>query len=150
MIAVIQRVSKAEVSVDQKSIGKIYRGILALVAIEKSDTTNQVQRLSDRLLTYRIFPDSSGKMNLSVTDIDGGILLVPQFTLAADTNTGTRPSFTPAASPEYGSKIFDELFHCLQQKHKHLGRGQFGTDMEVSLVNDGPVTFILDAKQHLN
>ncbi len=146
MISVIQRVSSAEVKVNQLCVGKITRGILALIAIEKNDTTTQVERLADKLLCYRIFPDTNGKMNRNVVDIAGGILLVPQFTLAADTQKGTRPSFTPAAPPDIGIQLFDQLFLCIQQRYEYCSRGQFGADMAVSLINDGPVTFILHVR----
>lgn len=124
-------------------VGEIGRGILVLVAVEKGDTQAQVQRMAQRLLSYRIFPDEEDKMNLSVTDIGGELLVVSQFTLAADTRKGTRPSFTPAAAPETGRKFFDALVDEIRQQYPKVQTGQFGANMQVSLVNDGPVTFIL-------
>jgi len=144
MISVIQRVSEAEVSVEGTSVGKIGRGILTLVAVERGDTEAQAERLAERILGYRIFPDAEGKMNLSVADIGGGLLLVSQFTLAADTRKGTRPSFTPAAAPEEGRRLFDYFVERVRQNHPHrVETGTFGADMQVALVNDGPVTFTL-------
>ncbi|RLA19667.1 MAG: D-tyrosyl-tRNA(Tyr) deacylase [Gammaproteobacteria bacterium] len=145
MISVIQRVASAEVIVGGESIGKIERGILALVAIERGDSEKQVSRMAERLLSYRIFPDAEDKMNLSVTDINGGILLVPQFTLAADTQKGTRPSFGPAAPPALGEQLFNQLLDKIKVSYEKVGQGKFGADMQVSLCNSGPVTFILKA-----
>ncbi len=146
MISIIQRVTQAQVSVDSHCVGNIKQGIMALVAVEKNDTEQQADRLLERILNYRIFSDELGKMNLSLRDINGGLLLVPQFTLAADTQKGNRPSFASAAPPEKGR----ELFHYLQQRAKmvypNTEFGQFGADMQVSLINDGPVTFTLRAK----
>ena len=146
MIAVIQRVAAAKVEVDDQCVGQIGRGLLVLVAVERGDEENQVQRLAARLLGYRVFPDDDGKMNLSVTDIGGELLVVSQFTLAADTAKGLRPSFTPAADPEIGERLYRALI--AQYRHGLRGRvatGRFGAEMQVSLVNDGPVTFILRA-----
>lgn len=143
MIGLIQRVSQAEVSVGGVVVGKIGRGILALVAVERGDTEAQAERLAERILGYRIFPDAEGRMNLSVADIGGGLLLVSQFTLAADTRKGTRPSFTPAAAPAEGQRLFDHFVAWLRDKHPQIATGQFGADMQVALVNDGPVTFTL-------
>ncbi|MEN8261039.1 MAG: D-aminoacyl-tRNA deacylase [Pseudomonadota bacterium] len=145
MITVIQRVTQSEVSVDDETIGKIGRGIMALIAVEKNDTRQQAERLAERLLSYRIFPDAGGRMNLSVRDIDGGLLLVPQFTLAADTRKGTRPGFEPAASPELGRELFEYFQQIVRQSHPQVACGRFGADMHVALINDGPVTFILRA-----
>ncbi len=145
MLTVIQRVSSAEVVVEGISIGKIDRGILALVAVEKEDGEKQVKRMAERLLSYRIFPDEEDKMNLSLKDIEGGLLLVPQFTLAADTQKGTRPSFGPAAHPLLAEQLFDQLLMKLRAAHPRTESGKFGADMKVSLLNDGPVTFILRA-----
>ncbi|WP_139555810.1 D-aminoacyl-tRNA deacylase [Methylotetracoccus oryzae] len=147
MIAVIQRVTRASVDVADERIATIGRGILALVAVEKGDGKPQVERLAERLLGYRVFPDPEGRMNLSLDEIGGELLLVSQFTLAADTAKGRRPSFTPAAEPALGAALFDAL---LDECRRHLGEGRvacgrFGADMLVSLVNDGPVTFILKA-----
>lgn len=143
MIALIQRVSEAKVVVNNKNIAEIQQGVLAFVGIEKDDSTIQVSRLVDKVLSYRIFADKEGKMNLSVQDIKGGLLLVPQFTLAADTQKGCRPSFSSAASPELGEKLFNEFIKQTKNKYQYIETGQFGEDMKVSLLNDGPVTFWL-------
>ena len=145
MIAVIQRVSRAEVTVQGESVGKIGRGILALVALEKGDTEAQAERLAERILGYRIFGDAEGKMNLSVQDIAGGLLLVSQFTLAADTKKGLRPSFTPAADPDTVRRLFNYFVERFRACHASVATGRFGADMQVELVNDGPVTFTLRA-----
>lgn len=145
MITVIQRVTQAEVTVESQSVGKIGRGILALVAVEKGDGEAQAERLAERILSYRIFPDPEDRMNLSVVDIAGELLLVSQFTLAADTRKGARPSFTPAAAPEEGRRLFDHFVEKVREKHSLVATGQFGANMRVSLVNDGPVTFTLRA-----
>ena len=142
MIALIQRVSHARVSVAGESVGEIGRGILALVGVERGDGEAEAARLAERVIGYRIFPDAAGKMNLSLKDVGGGLLAVPQFTLVADTNSGTRPSFSGGASPEDGERLFKSF---LSHAEKSLGRtvasGRFGADMQVTLVNDGPVTF---------
>lgn len=143
MITIIQRVSCAKVTVDNRDIGKIDTGILALVAVEKEDSEKEAQRLLERILNYRIFADSQDRMNLSLRDINGGLLLVPQFTLAADTNSGNRPSFTPAASPEKGRQLFDYLQDIAKATYPKVAFGQFGADMRVALINEGPVTFTL-------
>jgi D-tyrosyl-tRNA(Tyr) deacylase len=143
MITVIQRVTTAKITVNHQDIGSINTGIMALVAVEKNDTEKAADRLLERMLNYRIFSDADGKMNLSLRDIDGGLLLVPQFTLAADTQSGNRPSFTPAAVPELGRQLFQYLQHIAHSKHAKVAFGEFGADMQVSLVNDGPVTFTL-------
>ncbi|WP_426993923.1 D-aminoacyl-tRNA deacylase [Methylomonas sp. CM2] len=143
MITVIQRVRHAEVVVDGIEIGRIGPGILALVGVEKPDTRKSADRLLERILSYRIFADAQGKMNLSLRDIDGGLLLVPQFTLAADTDSGNRPSFTAAAPPELGRDLFAYLQGRARDLHPGAQFGRFGADMQVSLTNDGPVTFTL-------
>lgn len=143
MIALIQRVSEANVRVEGRCVGEISVGILALVAIEKGDTETEAEKLADRLLNYRIFPDATDRMNLSLKDVQGGLLLVSQFTLAADTRKGLRPSFTPAAAPEEGYRLFNFLCDLTQREYPHVSTGQFGADMQVSLINDGPVTFQL-------
>jgi len=143
MIGLIQRVSQASVVVESHTMGQIGRGLLVLVGVEKHDDETTAQRLLDRLLGYRVFPDAQGKMNLSLTDIGGELLLVPQFTLAADTHKGTRPSFSSAASPELGKALFEILVAAARECHPKVATGVFGTDMKVSLVNDGPVTFWL-------
>ncbi len=144
MIALIQRVSEARVEVDKKIIGSIDSGLLALVAVQPGDDETRIQRMCERLLSYRVFNDAQGKMNLGLQDIGGGLLLVSQFTLAADTHSGKRPSFSSAASPEAGLKGFQRLIELCQTRHGRVETGQFGADMQVHLVNDGPVTFWLE------
>ena len=143
MISLIQRVTEAAVHVDGVCIGKIGPGLLALVAVEPGDDEAKVQRMAERLLGYRVFSDAHGKMNLSLADTGGGLLLVSQFTLAADTSKGMRPSFTSAASPEQGRLWFDRLLAVCKQRHSLVESGHFGAHMMVSLCNDGPVTFWL-------
>jgi D-tyrosyl-tRNA(Tyr) deacylase len=143
MITIIQRVTTANVTVNNKIIGKIDTGILALVAVEKEDTEQDVQRLLERILNYRIFADDNDRMNLSLRDIGGGLLLIPQFTLAADTHKGNRPSFIAAAPPEHGRLMFAYLQTLAQNTHNQVEFGEFGADMQVALVNNGPVTFTL-------
>lgn len=145
MIGFLQRVSTAEVIVAGERVGGIDRGLLVLIGVERGDHETQADRLLERLLGYRVFADENGKMNLSVRDIDGGLLLVPQFTLAADTRKGMRPSFTPAASPAEGARLFDYLHTraLLAHPHPRVASGRFGADMQVALVNDGPVSFWL-------
>ncbi len=143
MIALIQRVSTAAVHVRGESIGEIGPGLLALIGIEQGDGKPQVERLLQRLLGYRVFADAQGKMNLGLQDIGGGLLLVPQFTLAADTRKGMRPSFSRAAAPDEGERLFNLLLEQARQRHSPVAAGRFGADMQVSLVNDGPVTFWL-------
>ncbi len=145
MIALIQRVREARVRVAGECIGEIGVGILALIGVEKADESKQADRLLQRILGYRIFADSDDKMNLSLNDTGGGLLLVPQFTLVADTDRGMRPSFSSAAAPEKGQSLFVYLGEQAKQKHATVGFGQFGADMQVSLTNDGPVTFWLQA-----
>ena len=145
MIGLLQRVTEASVSIDKQTVGQIGRGLLVLVGVEKGDSESQADRLLERLLGYRVFPDEEGKMNLSLTDIQGGLLLVPQFTLAADTQKGKRPSFSSAATPEKGQALFQYLVNKTQAVHPDVAKGSFGADMQVSLVNDGPVTFWLEA-----
>jgi len=143
MITIIQRVTTAKVTVNNQDIGKIDTGIMALVAVEKADTEKDAQRLLERILNYRIFADSDDRMNLSLRDINGGLLLIPQFTLAADTQKGNRPSFISAAPPEKGRELFDYLQQLARQTYANVEFGQFGADMQISLVNNGPVTFTL-------
>jgi D-tyrosyl-tRNA(Tyr) deacylase len=143
MIALLQRVSEASVRVDDKVIGAIDAGLMVLVCAEKGDTEREADLLLAKLLGYRVFSDEAGKMNRSVVDTAGGLLLVPQFTLAADTRSGTRPSFSPAAAPEDGRRLFDHVVHQARQRHAIVETGKFGADMKVGLVNDGPVTFWL-------
>lgn len=146
MIALLQRVSEASVKVDGNIVGSIDTGLMVLVCAERGDTEKQADILLNRLLGYRIFYDQDGKMNLSVTAVSGGLLLVPQFTLAADTKSGTRPSFSPAASPEDGKRLFDYFVQQAKGKLPLVETGVFGADMKVALVNDGPVTFWLQVK----
>jgi D-tyrosyl-tRNA(Tyr) deacylase len=143
MIGLLQRVASASVTVAGETIGAIERGLLVLVCAEKGDTEQQADQLVNRLLGYRVFGDEAGKMNRSVADVAGGLLLVPQFTLAADTRSGTRPSFSPAAAPEDGKRLFDHFVRQARLRHAIVATGQFGADMKVSLTNDGPVTFWL-------
>ena len=145
MIGLLQRVTQARVEVGGETIGAIGRGLLVLIGVEKGDGEAEADRLLERLLGYRVFPDAEGKMNLSVQDIQGGLLLVPQFTLPADTKKGMRPSFTPAASPEEGERLFHYLLAQAREQHTDVAAGRFGADMQVTLTNDGPVTFWLRA-----
>jgi D-aminoacyl-tRNA deacylase len=143
MIGLIQRVSEASVVVEGRTVGRIGRGLLVLIGVEKHDDETTAKRLLERLLGYRVFPDAAGKMNLSLTDIGGELLLVPQFTLAADTHKGTRPSFSSAATPELGVALFEYFVARARASHSKVATGVFGADMKVSLINDGPVTFWL-------
>ena len=146
MIALLQRVSQATVEVDGQTIGSIARGLLVLVCAKRGDTETQADRLLDRVLAYRVFSDTARKMNLSLKDVEGGLLLVPQFTLAADTRKGTRPSFTPAASPDVGERLFEHMVSRAHELHSPVATGRFGADMQVSLTNDGPVTIWLQVE----
>jgi D-tyrosyl-tRNA(Tyr) deacylase len=146
MIGLLQRVTQASVTVDGQVIGAVGRGLMVLVCAERGDSEREAEALLAKLLGYRVFPDDAGKMNRSVTEVDGGLLLVPQFTLAADTKSGTRPSFTPAASPEDGRRLFDHFVAAARARHPKVETGQFGADMQVALVNDGPVTFWLQVE----
>jgi D-tyrosyl-tRNA(Tyr) deacylase len=143
MIGLLQRVTEAHVRVDSSIVAKIGPGLLVLVGVEQGDTEGHAERLLERLLGYRVFADAEGKMNLSVRDVGGGLLLVPQFTLAADTGKGMRPSFAPAAPPEVGRRLFEYLAARARAAHQPLATGVFGEHMQVSLTNDGPVTFWL-------
>jgi len=145
MIALLQRVTSASVLVEGKTVGAIEDGLLVLVAVEPGDGEARAQRMCERLLGYRVFPDGAGRMNLSLADTAGGLLLVPQFTLAADTRKGMRPSFTTAASPEEGRRWFERLVELARAAHPRVATGLFGAHMQVRLVNDGPVTFWLHA-----
>lgn len=145
MIALIQRVSRASVTVDGENVGAIESGILALIGVERGDEHNNTQRMLERLLSYRIFPDADGRMNRSLQDTGGGLLLVPQFTLAADTSKGTRPSFSTAAAPEDAREMFNNLLEMARNTHAKVASGRFGACMSVELVNEGPVTFRLKA-----
>ena len=143
MIGLVQRAASASVTVDGKTVGAIDSGIVALVGIVREDTEHNADRLLERLLGYRIFPDDRGRMNLSLRETGAGLLLVPQFTLAADTEKGTRASFTPAADPDVGRRLFDYLVERACNTHPIVKTGIFGADMQVALINDGPVTFWL-------
>ncbi len=143
MIGLLQRVSAARVEIDGETVGAIATGLLVLVGIERGDGEAQADRLLERLLGYRVFADPEGKMNRSLRDIGGGLLLVPQFTLAADTGKGARPSFAPAAAPAEGERLFDYLATLAGRQHAPVATGRFGAHMQVSLTNDGPVTFWL-------
>jgi D-tyrosyl-tRNA(Tyr) deacylase len=144
MIALIQRVVSASVSAGDETVGAIGAGLLALIAVQPGDGETQTKRMLERLLGYRVFADDHGKMNRSLTDTGGGLLLVSQFTLAADTRSGMRPSFTSAATPEHGRRWFDRLLELARSAHPGVETGRFGAHMVIQLVNDGPVTFWLD------
>jgi len=143
MIGLIQRVLEAKVVVDGATVGQIQTGILLLLGVEREDTEAQAKRLLERVLNYRIFEDNEGRMNRSLLDIQGGLLVVPQFTLPADTQRGNRPSFTPAAPPEQGKQLFDYFCQQIEVQGHKLQSGVFGADMKVHLINNGPVTFWL-------
>lgn len=144
MIALIQRVSSARVDVEGETVGAIGAGLLALVAVQPNDGEAQTRRMLDRLLGYRVFADEAGRMNRSLADTRGGLLLVSQFTLAADTRSGMRPSFTSAAAPEHGRRWFERLVELARAAYPGVEIGRFGAHMQVQLVNDGPVTFWLE------
>ncbi len=144
MIALLQRVSRASVTEAGCVIGAIGPGLLVLLGVQRGDDEKTARRLLQRVLGYRVFPDSQGKMNLSLMDVGGGLLLVPQFTLSADTRKGMRPSFTPAAEPAQGERLFGYVLEQAGLVHAPVSAGRFGADMEVELVNDGPVTFWLE------
>lgn len=144
MISLLQRVSQASVTVEREEIGRIGKGLLVLLCAERNDTEKEADQLLERILNYRVFSDENGKMNRSVISTGGDLLIVPQFTLAADTKSGTRPSFTPAAPPDIGKKLFDYFVSQAKARLSGIQTGQFGADMQVALVNDGPVTFWLD------
>lgn len=141
MIALIQRVTDASVTVENRVIAEIGQGLLLLLGVEKADDEKTAQKLVDKVVAYRVFSDAAGKMNLNVKQVGGEILVVPQFTLVADTNKGLRPSFSSAAPPEQGKALFDTVVDIMQHKGQGVKKGQFGADMSVRLVNDGPVTF---------
>lgn len=143
MIALLQRVTCASVTVESKVIAQIERGLLVLIAVHRDDVERDIERLAERILTYRVFPDADGRMNRSLQDESAGLLLVPQFTLAADTRKGTRASFTRAASPQKGAAYFERLVENCRGQVERVETGQFGAHMQVSLTNDGPVTFWL-------
>jgi len=144
MIALLQRVSAAQVEIDQRCVAKIEQGILALVAVQAHDTPVEIERCCERILNYRIFEDETGKMNMSLHDMQAGLLLVPQFTLLANTNKGNRPSFSHNVCAETGQQYFQHLIDYAQKHHPYVQQGHFGADMQVSLTNDGPATFWLE------
>jgi len=146
MIALIQRVTRARVRVDGAEVGAIDRGVLALLCAQRGDSEREADALLAKLLAFRLFADPQGRMNLSVVDVAGGLLLVPQFTLAADTSSGTRPSFTPAAPPADGGRLFARFVDQARARHPQVAAGVFGAHMQVELTNDGPVTFWLQVK----
>lgn len=143
MKALIQRVASANVVVEGNTVGAINQGLLVFIGVEKNDTLIEADKMIGKLLSYRVFTDSEGKMNLSVGDIAGGVLLISQFTLAADTKSGTRPGFSTAKNPVEAERLYDYMVECFKIKHNEVASGVFGADMQVSLVNDGPVTFLL-------
>ncbi len=145
MIGLLQRVSEARVAIEGQIVGSIGRGLLVLVGVRPGDDEPAAVRLLERLLKYRVFSDADGKMNLSLTQVGGGLLLVPQFTLAAETRKGLRPGFSTAASPEVGRRLFEFLLATARKQHGTVQSGVFGADMQVSLVNDGPVTIWLES-----
>ena len=144
VIVLLQRVLEASVSINNQSVAVINRGLLLFVGIEKKDNENIVTRMSDKVLAYRVFSDSAGKMNNSVVDVAGELLLVPQFTLAADTKKGLRPNFSAAAAPEHAKNLFDYFLNTLNSNYAKIESGKFAADMQVHLINDGPVTFWLE------
>lgn len=145
LIALLQRVTAAAVTIDGTAVGSIGRGLLAFIGIRPTDDGAAADRLLDRLLRYRVFGDAAAKMNLSLQDVGGGLLLVPQFTLAADTRHGLRPGFSTAAPPSQAAPLFDHLVTAARQRHHPVAAGVFGADMQVALTNDGPVTFWLES-----
>ena len=145
MIALVQRVAEARVASAGEELGRIGRGVLALVAVERGDGEREAVRLAERVLAYRMFPDEAGRMNRSLAQAGGGLLVVPQFTLAADTRKGTRASFTKAAAPEPGERYFRQLVSLCRERLATVETGEFGANMQVSLTNDGPVTFWLES-----
>lgn len=149
MIGLLQRVTQAQVVVGDRTVGRIGAGLMVLVCAERGDSEEQADRLLERLLNYRVFSDAEGRMNLSLRDVSGAMLLVPQFTLAADTRKGNRPGFTPAAPPEEGRRLFEYLLAGARRVHSPVESGEFGSDMKVSLTNDGPVTLWLEVSPSL-
>lgn len=145
MIALLQRVTQARVVVDDEVVGEIGPGLLVLIGVEREDDEPKAERLLERILNYRVFPDADDRMNLSLKDTAGGLLLVPQFTLAADTRKGNRPGFSNAAKPDDGQYLFNHVYAHAREQHARVEKGIFGADMQVSLTNDGPVTFWLQS-----
>ncbi len=145
MKALLQRVRQARVEVDQVVVGEISQGLLVFLGLEKHDSSESVEKMITRLLAYRVFADSEGKMNRSVADIGGGLLLVSQFTLAADTRKGLRPGFSTAASPQRAQQLYDYALQVARAAHADVAAGEFAADMQITLTNDGPVTFLLSS-----
>jgi len=148
MIGLLQRVSEASVEIDGKTVGSIAQGLLVLVGVEQGDADSQAERLAKRVANYRVFSDENGKMNLNVEQINGGVLIVPQFTLVADTDHGNRPGFSRAAEPETSRRLFDHMVAALRRTLVQVETGRFGADMQVTLCNDGPVTISLRVNPH--
>jgi D-tyrosyl-tRNA(Tyr) deacylase len=146
MIGLLQRVTQASVNIEGQQVASIGHGLLVLVGVQRGDSEQESERLLTRLLGYRVFPDADGRMNRNVCQAGGGLLLVPQFTLAADTGSGTRPGFSTAAEPADGERLFSLLLELAQARHAPVAAGRFGADMQVALVNDGPVTFSLEVR----
>ena len=144
MKALLQRVSQASVSIEGVEVARIANGLLVLVGVEPNDNQQSVEKMLHKLLNYRVFADEQGRMNKSLTDTQGGLLLVSQFTLAADTRSGLRPGFSTAAAPAQAEALFEQLVTLAQQRHGNVQTGQFAADMKVQLINDGPVTFLLE------
>ncbi len=144
MIALLQRVTSASVEIANETVGEIDAGMLVFLAVQKKDVQATADAMLQRILAYRIFADSAGKMNRNITEVEGGILLVPQFTLAADTKKGLRPNFSSAATPDHGKQLFDYFLDKLKAEYVKVSSGKFGADMQVHLVNNGPVTFWLE------
>lgn len=150
MIGLLQRVTESSVTVDGETIGKIGKGLMVLIGIERNDNEHSAKRLLERILSYRVFPDKAGKMNLSLIDIEGGLLLIPQFTLAADTSQGTRPGFSRAATPQVAKQLYADFVMFANKDYSNVAHGKFGADMQVHLINDGPVTFWLRVEPKQN
>ena len=146
MIGLLQRVTQAYVEIEGERVAEVGQGLMVLIGVERGDGEAQAERLLERLLGYRVFADREGKMNLSLRDVEGGLLLVPQFTLAADTRKGTRPGFSSAAVPDEGRRLFEYIVARARELYPRVETGRFGADMQVGLVNDGPVTFQLQVK----
>lgn len=146
MIGLLQRVTRASVQAEGRETGSIDAGLLVLIGVQRGDTEREAARLVERLVTYRVFPDAGGRMNLSLEDVGGGLLLVPQFTLAADTRKGTRPGFSTAAAPDDGARLFAHLVDVARKRIPGVQAGEFGAHMRVALTNDGPVTFWLEVR----
>ncbi|MEC8426994.1 MAG: D-aminoacyl-tRNA deacylase [Pseudomonadota bacterium] len=144
MRGLIQRVSSASVEVDREIVGAIDQGILLLLGVERDDDIEALKKMLHKVLNYRIFSDADGKMNLSVSDIQGGLLVVSQFTLAAETRKGLRPGFSTAAAPQLAEELYEQFVELARQQHSRVATGRFGADMKVQLLNDGPVTFLLE------